>query len=121
MTRIRHWQDVGSLLLGCWLMESPWVLGLTGPSAWFTGVMGLFVVLFAIEGLLIPSYLEEWAEIALGLALIIGPLAMGYYTVLAGISSIVSGILIIIFATWELLTDREFLTWWNERWGRKSV
>jgi uncharacterized membrane protein SirB2 len=58
--RIQHWQDIASLLLGVWLVVSPFVLGFAGAATWVTIVLGLFVILFAVEGFVIPSYLEEW-------------------------------------------------------------
>lgn len=114
--RIQHWQDVASLLLGVWLVFSPFVLGFAGATTWITIVLGLCVVLFAVEGFVIPSYLEEWGEILLGLALVVAPWAVGYESVSATVSSVASGILVILFATWELTTDRDFITWWHDRW-----
>ena len=69
--RIQHWQDAGSLLLGVWLILSPFALGFAGAATWMTVVLGLCVILFAVEGFLIPSYLEEWGEIPLGVALMV--------------------------------------------------
>jgi hypothetical protein len=60
ITRIQHWQDIASLLLGVWLVVSPFVLGFAGAATWITIMPGLFVILFAVEGSAIPSYLEEW-------------------------------------------------------------
>ncbi len=57
--RIRHWQDVASLLLGVWLVLSPFALDFGGAALWITIVLGLFVVLLAVEGFVIPSYLED--------------------------------------------------------------
>ena len=114
--RIQHWQDVASLLLGVWLVLSPFVLGFDGATVWITIVLGLCVILFAIEGFVIPSYLEEWGEILLGLALVVAPWTVGYESVSATVSSVVSGILVILFAVWELMTDRDFITWWHDRW-----
>jgi hypothetical protein len=114
--RIRHWQDVASLLLGVWLVLSPFVLGFAGAATGITIVLGVFVILFAVEGLVIPSYLEEWGEVLLGLALLVAPWAVGYESVSATISSVTSGILVILFAVWEMMTDREFITWWHDRW-----
>ena len=54
--RIRHWQDVASLLLGVWLVLSPFALGFAGAAVWMTVVLGLCVILFAVEGFVIPSY-----------------------------------------------------------------
>ena len=52
-------QDVASLLVGAWLVVSPFVLGMAGPAVWLTIALGLGVILFAIEAFVIPSYLEE--------------------------------------------------------------
>jgi hypothetical protein len=114
--RIQHWQDLASLLLGAWLVLSPFALGFTGAALWITIVLGLCVILFAVEGFVIPSYLEEWGEVLLGLALMAAPWTFDYESVLATVNSVVSGILVILFAAWELLTDRDFITWWHDRW-----
>jgi hypothetical protein len=29
---------------------------------------------------------------------------------------VVSGILVILFAAWELMTDRDFINRWHDRW-----
>jgi hypothetical protein len=114
--RIQHWQDVASLLLGVWLVLSPFALGFAGAAAWITIVLGLCVILFAVEGFVIPSYLEEWGEVLFGLALLVVPWTIGYESVSATINSMVSGILVILFGAWELKTDRDFITWWRDRW-----
>ena len=57
--RIRHWQDYASLLVGTWLVLAGLVLGFGGAGAWITATFGIAVALFAIEGLLLPSYLHD--------------------------------------------------------------
>ena len=69
--RIQHWQDVASLVVGAWLVVSPFVLGMAGAAVWLTIALGLGVILFAVEAFVIPSYLEEWGEMLLGLALVV--------------------------------------------------
>ena len=118
--RIRHWQDAASLLLGVWLVLSPFALGFAAAVTWITILLGLGVILFALEGIVIPSYLEEWGEILLGLALLIAPWAVGYESVSATVSSATSGLIVILFAAWELATDRDFITWWHDRWHRTA-
>jgi SPW repeat len=119
--RIRHWQDVASLLVGVWLVLSPFAVGFAGADAWITIALGIFVVLAAVEGLALPSYLEEWTEILFGLALMAAPWTIGYASASATASSALSGILVILFAIWELMTDRDFSTWWHDRWHHRAT
>lgn len=116
--RIQHWQDAASLLVGVWLVLSPFALGFTGAAVSITIALGLGVILFAIEAFFIPSYLEEWCEALLGAALVLAPWAVGYETSLAMVSSALAGILVIVLAGLELLTDRDFATWWHDHWHR---
>ncbi|OKO88364.1 hypothetical protein AC629_10130 [Bradyrhizobium sp. NAS80.1] len=114
--RIQHWQDAASLLVGLWLVLSFFILGLSGAALWVTIALGLGVMLFAIEAFVIPSYLEEWGEMLLGLALLLAPWTIGYEPVSATVSSVLSGIVVILLAVWELMTDRDFSNWWHDRW-----
>src|SRR5438128_2299988 len=114
--RIQHWQDVASLFVGVWLVVSPFALGFDGAAVWISIALGLCVALFAIEAFVIPSYLEEWGEILVGLALVVAPWTIGYESVTATVNSMLSGALVIVLAVLELLTDREFSTWWHDRW-----
>jgi hypothetical protein len=118
--RIQHWQDAASLLVGVWLVLSSFVLGLSGAAVWITVALGLGVILFAVEAFVIPSYLEEWGEMLLGLALVVAPWTIGYESVAATASSVVSGILVILLGVWELMTDRDFSVWWRDRWHHRA-
>jgi len=118
--RIQHWQDGASLLLGVWLVLSPFALGFTGAAVWITIILGLCVILAAVEGFILPSYLEEWAEILFGVALVIVPWTVGYESVPATVSSAVTGILVIALAISELMTDRDFMAWWHDRWHHSA-
>ncbi|NOJ43259.1 SPW repeat protein [Bradyrhizobium australiense] len=115
--RIQHWQDVVSLMVGAWLVVSPFVLGMAGAAVALTIALGFGIILFAVEAFVVPSYLEEWGEMLLGLALVVAPWTVGYEVGAATVNSVLSGLLVILFAAWELMTDRDFSTWWHDRWG----
>ena len=119
--RTQHWQDIASLLLGAWLVLSPLALGLVGAAAWITVALGIAVILLAVEGLIFPSYLEEWGEIGLGLALLVASWTISYESAIATSSSMVTGILVMFFAVWEMMTDREFITWWHDHWHHPAA
>ena len=119
--RTQRWQDIASLLLGAWLVLSPLALGIVGAAAWITVALGIALILFAIEGLIIPPYLEEWGEIGLGLALLVAPWAISYESAIATSSSMVTGILVMFFAVWEMMTDREFIKWWHDHWHHPAA
>jgi len=118
--RIQHWQDGASLLVGIWLVVSPFGLGFSGAALWITIVLGLGIILFAIEAFIVPSYLEEWGEMLMGLALILAPWTFGYGLGSAAVSSMLSGLVVILLAGWELVTDRDFTDWWHDRWHHRA-
>ena len=48
---MRKWQDWANLVLGLWLVLSPWILGFSGTSsaAWNAVILGLLVGLLALS------------------------------------------------------------------------
>jgi len=78
--REQHWQDGTSLLLGAWLVLSPFFgIGAIGDVAAINSYLtGTAVVIFSIVALARPQLWEEYSNLVLGLWLIAAPFALGF-------------------------------------------
>jgi len=77
----RRWQDVAMLVLGAWLIVSPFVLlypDYTGYAALNSYLLGLGVIVFAAIALYKPQMWEEWVNLVLGAWIIVAPLVLGF-------------------------------------------
>lgn len=104
----QHWRDVISLVLGLWLIISPWALGyLTdAPAAWNAYIVGIIVVVAAAATLVAFHRWEEWINVALGAWLIVSPFLMGqeaHANVMW--NQIITGVLIGGMALWAAFTQ----------------
>lgn len=119
MTTARRWQDWVNLLLGAWLVASPWALGYAGdvPSAaWNAYALGLAIAGFSAFAVYMPKAWEEGASIVLGIWLILSPWLLGFNPYFAAsLNSVVVGLLVAGLATWAMLLDGEFDKWWHRR------
>ncbi|MGC2517856.1 MAG: SPW repeat protein [Burkholderiales bacterium] len=106
MENVNRWQDRIEIVIGLWLCISPWVLGYTGPleaAGWSAIVVGIGVLMFSFEDLVLPSEIEEWVELVLGLLLMISPWAWGYSDNMAAtLNALISGFLVTGIALWAL-------------------
>lgn len=106
MQNINRLQDQLEIVVGLWLCISPWVLGYAEPSqaaGWGAIVAGIGVLLFSFEDLVLPSQIEEWVELGLGVGLMALPWLWGYSdNVPATLNSVISGFLISGIAVWAL-------------------
>jgi len=108
MQNINRLQDLLEIVVGLWLCISPWVLGYehTGSSqvaGWGAIVVGIGVLLFSFEDLVLPSQFEEWVEMGLGVALMALPWLWGYSdNTLATLNSLIPGFLVSGIAVWAL-------------------
>lgn len=119
--RVQHWQDIASLAVGVWLLASPWALGFSGVAAVMTAVLGAAVVLFAVEGLWLPSYLEAWCEGGVGLVLVLLPWLTGFADqAQASRNSVLAGLFVLLFAVWEMVDDPELQSRW-QAWRRTHL
>jgi SPW repeat len=99
-----HWQDGISLLAGLWIFFAPWVLGShAGALVGNYIVPGILITFGAISGLAEFRSWKEWANILLGIWLLITPWFLHFRggTALSW-SAVVSGAVVIVCACWAL-------------------
>ncbi|MBM3950214.1 MAG: hypothetical protein FJ311_02030 [Rhodospirillales bacterium] len=81
-TAKRQWPDVCNLLLGIWLIVSPWVLAYTNTqlAMWNAYILGAIIAIAAAAALIAFHEWEEWVSMALGIWLIVSPWVLGFAT-----------------------------------------
>lgn len=75
-----YWQDTINVLLGLWLIASPWALGFATETtlAWNVWVTGMIIAVVAIAALIAFQTWEEWINVALGAWLTVSPWVLGF-------------------------------------------
>ena len=97
----KRWQDWVNVVLGVWLVASPWVLGFADQlaaarAAW---VLGGAVVLFAGIGAYMHEAWEEGINVLIGVALMGAPWVLEFANQqTATMNMALSGVLVIVFA-----------------------
>jgi SPW repeat-containing protein len=105
-----HWRDVANLVLGLWLLISPWALSYATETI-PTGnafIVGVIIAVAAAAALVAFHKWEEWANVVLAAWLIVSPFALDYAshaTILW--NQLVVGVLVGILALWTALTTPE--------------
>ncbi|OGA23062.1 MAG: hypothetical protein A3I01_17555 [Betaproteobacteria bacterium RIFCSPLOWO2_02_FULL_65_24] len=106
--RTKRWQDWVELLLGVWLVVSPWVVGYTDIEAARLNavILGIAIVVYSVIELGVPKAWEEWVSAAMGLWLVVSPFVLNFSQQAAATwNAIVIGALILVFALWALSKD----------------
>jgi hypothetical protein len=102
----RRWKDVAMLILGLWLIVSPFILpygDYTGIAAVNSYILGAGVVVFAAIALARPQMWEEQVNLILGVWLFIAPFVLGFQAETAPlVNHLVVGLLIAADALWAM-------------------
>ena len=112
-----NWQDLFSLVLGVWLLLSPWRLQFTAidGALWTAVLFGILIAVMAVMALVDFHEWEEWADMAIGLWLIASPWVLGFATMVTGaeggayaatLNVVVVGALTFGMAAWSLRDHR---------------
>jgi hypothetical protein len=118
---VRRWQDWGNVILGLWMIVSPWALGFAAdnePAAWSAWALGAAIVLFAGTAMYMPKAWEEGLNAGLGLCLIAAPWVLGFSAQERPTTNAIAvGVLVTALGLWAMLTDTSVQKWWHERHG----
>jgi hypothetical protein len=113
---IKHWQDPVNLILGLWMLASPWVLNYQAEPnpTWNAVVVGVLIAAVAVSALVAVMAWQEWANVVLGIWLAISPWVLGF-TALSAVmwNAVVVGLLVAVFALWAVATDKKIGGWWS--------
>lgn len=105
----RQWQDGVNLLLGLWLIVSPWVLGYAAQqnAAWDSWIPGVIMAVAALSALVAFHAWEEWVNVALGVWLIVSPWILGYGTLQAPAvwNQVIVGVIAGVLALWSAVDE----------------
>jgi SPW repeat len=107
--RIRtDWQDTASVVLGLWLIVSPWILGYATELRPMANVVivGAIIALIAAVALYAFRRWEEWINIALAVWLVASPWILGFGNRQTAVANqIIVGLLVAILAFWAATVE----------------
>ncbi|GEM90158.1 SPW repeat protein [Oceanithermus desulfurans] len=77
---MKRWQDWVNLVLGLWLVVSPWILAFSQNTAalWNALIVGAIFVVLSLLALADAKPWEEWSELVVALWLLVSPWVLGY-------------------------------------------
>jgi hypothetical protein len=96
--------DVANLILGAFLLFSPWIFGYGGSTAAENAnIVGVIIAVLAIAALAAFAIWEEWLNLIVGLWTLVSPWVLGFHdTTKAMTVCVVVGILVAILAAVEI-------------------
>lgn len=114
--KIKHWQDSVNVVLGAWLVASPWLLGYQAQSnlKWNSVILGLLIAAVALYAMVQVFAWEEWVGMLFGAWLIVSPWVLGFSAVTAAmLNAVIVGAAVAALALWALATDKDIGGWWS--------
>lgn len=113
----KRWQDQVILLLGLWLIASPWVLGYPGesPPASNAVIAGILMVAMAafdlyktyVWAVVLNLVVGAWVAVSPWFIEVLQDRAMKTSLIVTGVATVVLGL-------WELRTDPELHRQWRD-------
>jgi hypothetical protein len=115
-TLVKHWQDPVNLVLGLWLLVSPWALRYAGEAGpmWNAVIVGTLIGVVALYALFRVFAWEEWANAVFGAWMVISPWVLGFSGSFAAmLNAVIVGVVVFALAIWALGTDKDIGGWWS--------
>lgn len=100
-----QWRDGISVLLGLWLLFSPWILQFTGtpPAMWNSVILGVIIAVASGAALFQFHEWEEWIDTVMGVWLVVSPWLLGYSTMTAAAwNHVAVGLITVILSVWSI-------------------
>jgi hypothetical protein len=118
MFKTLQWEDWAGIAVGVWMLASPWVLGYADHYAatMNAGILGTALIFMELLNLDQHEPAEEWADIAVGLWLLVSPLVLGFASATtAAVNAVAVAALTILLAALALSPlDEKIRLWWRE-------
>jgi hypothetical protein len=104
-----QWKDVVNLVLGAWLIVSPWVWGFIAESrpTWNAWVFGVVIAIAALAALVSFNKWEEWVNAVFGAWLIVSPFILGFSGLVSAMwNQIIVGVIVGVLAIWSAMAPQ---------------
>ncbi|WP_259781358.1 SPW repeat protein [Aestuariispira ectoiniformans] len=98
-----QWRDSINLILGLWLIASPWVFGFahTRIFEWNAYACGVIIAVSAAAAIANFAEWEEWLDAALGIWLVVSPWVLGMTMMSAMmLNFVIVGLIVACMALW---------------------
>jgi hypothetical protein len=105
--KVKHWQDPVTLVLGLWMLVSPWILRYEAEKSlmWSGVVLGTLITLTALVGLFKAAESAEWTNAVLGLCGVVSPWIPAVSSMVATANAVIVGISVGGLALWALSSE----------------
>ncbi len=106
--------DGVSILVGLWLIASPFVMGFSAMTGemWNNVIFGALIALLGLVRLYMPEQAEwmSWLNAVFGLWLILSPFVLSYPTVVDLWDNIIAGLIVVIAGSRSAMETRMLST-----------
>lgn len=117
---LKRWQDGLNVVLGLWLIASPWLLGFASdenPAALTAWTLGAAIVVFAGIAVYMHKAWEEALSIILGVCLFISPWVLGFAEQRTPTTNaVIVGLLVTALAVWAMARETAVQKWWHDHY-----